>query len=99
MVNPENVEVTGDQATDARNAKRLQDEIARLKKNQDRRLQRKNAAIVKSGGTPLGGELFMKPETTRKCGNCGQVGHMSTSRLATISGQPVVSLRADAPIY
>ena len=63
MINPEDLGITGDSATDARNAKRLNEEIARLKKNQDRRLQRKNAQIIKAGGTPLGGDMFVKSET------------------------------------
>jgi len=50
-----------------------------LKKNQDRRLQRKNAQIIKQGGTPTG-DMLVKSETTRKCGNCGQIGHMKTNR-------------------
>ncbi|KAG8862822.1 hypothetical protein FRB96_000832 [Tulasnella sp. 330] len=79
MVDVEDVQVTGDSAVDARNAKRIQDAIARLKKNQDRRLQRKNAQIIKAGGTPMG-DMHVKSETTRKCGNCGQIGHMKTNR-------------------
>lgn len=65
-MNPEDLNLTGDQALDARNVKRLNDEIARLKKNQDRRLQRKNAQIIKAGGTPLGGDMYVKSETVRK---------------------------------
>lgn len=66
MINPENLDVTGDAALDARNAKRINEEIARLKKNQDRRLQRKNAQIIKAGGTPVGGDLYVKSETVRQ---------------------------------
>lgn len=62
MVDVEDVQVTGDQAVDARNAKRIQEAIARLKKNQDRRLQRKNAQIIKAGGTPIG-DMHTKTET------------------------------------
>ncbi|KAG9025969.1 hypothetical protein FRB95_009534 [Tulasnella sp. JGI-2019a] len=79
MVDVEDVQVTGDAAVDARNAKRIQDHIAKMKKNQDRRLQRKNAQIIKAGGTPMG-DMHVKSETTRKCGNCGQIGHMKTNR-------------------
>jgi hypothetical protein len=56
---------------------RLEEEIARMKKNQERRLMRKNAKILKEGGTPLQLSRPMKPDTTRRCGTCGQVGHMS----------------------
>ncbi|KAG9044313.1 hypothetical protein FS837_008364 [Tulasnella sp. UAMH 9824] len=75
-INPENLVVTGDSAIDARNAKRIQDEIARLKKNQGRRLQRKQ----KAGEHIPAGEYYTQSETTRKCGNCGQIGHMKTNR-------------------
>lgn len=48
-----------------------------MKKNQERRLHRKNAKIVKEGGTPMQLNRPMKPDTTRRCGHCGQMGHMS----------------------
>ena len=42
---------------------RLEEEIARMKKNQERRLHRKNAKIAKEGGTPM--QLSrLKPDTT-----------------------------------
>ena len=42
---------------------RLEEEIARMKKNQERRLHRKNAKIAKEGGTPM--QLGrMKTDTT-----------------------------------
>lgn len=43
---------------------RLEEEIARRKKNQERRLHRKNAKIVKEGGTPLQLNRQVKPDTT-----------------------------------
>jgi hypothetical protein len=43
---------------------RLEEEIARMKKNQERRLHRKNAKIVKEGGTPLQLNRPIKPDTT-----------------------------------
>jgi transcription initiation factor TFIID subunit 1, fungi type len=48
-----------------------------MKKNQERRLHRKNAKIVKEGGTPMQLDRPVKPDTTRRCGHCGQMGHMS----------------------
>lgn len=60
-INPENLEVTGDSAIDARNAKRIQEEIARLKKNQGRRLQRKQ----KAGEQIPAGEYYTQSETVR----------------------------------
>jgi transcription initiation factor TFIID subunit 1, fungi type len=68
---------TGDAERDKRYKKRLEEEIARMKKNQERRLIRKNAKIIKDGGIPLQLRRPMKPDTTRRCGLCGQVGHMS----------------------
>ena len=70
---------TGDEERDKRARKRLEEEIARMKKNQERRLHRKNARITKEGGTPLVLNRPLKPDTTRKCGHCGQMGHMSKS--------------------
>ncbi|KAJ7070815.1 TAF1 transcription initiation factor TFIID subunit TAF1 [Mycena amicta] len=71
---------TGDAEKDARARKRLEEEIARMKKNQERRLHRKNAKIVQAGGVPLQLNRPMKPDTTRRCGHCGQLGHMKTNR-------------------
>ncbi|KAF8922160.1 hypothetical protein CPB85DRAFT_1266178 [Mucidula mucida] len=68
---------TGDADKDKRARKR---EIARMKKNQERRLHRKNAKIVKEGGVPMTLDRPMKPDTTRRCGHCGQMGHMKTNR-------------------
>ncbi|KNZ74154.1 Putative transcription initiation factor TFIID 111 kDa subunit [Termitomyces sp. J132] len=71
---------TGDADKDKRAKKRLEEEIARMKKNQERRLHRKNAKIVKEGGTPMQLNRPIKPDTTRRCGHCGQMGHMKTNR-------------------
>ncbi|KAI0714974.1 hypothetical protein C8Q76DRAFT_795782 [Earliella scabrosa] len=71
---------TGDADRDRRAKKRIEEEIARMKKNQERRLHRKNAKIVKEGGTPLQLGRPIKPDTTRRCGHCGQMGHMKTNR-------------------
>ncbi|KAH8119903.1 TAF1, transcription initiation factor TFIID, subunit TAF1 [Phellopilus nigrolimitatus] len=71
---------TGDEEKDKRARKRLEEEIARMKKNQERRLHRKNAKISKEGGTPLQLNRPVKPDTTRRCGHCGQMGHMKTNR-------------------
>ena len=43
---------------------RIEEELARRKKNQERRLHRKNAKIVKEGGTPLQLNRPIKPDTT-----------------------------------
>ncbi|KAJ3998572.1 TAF1 transcription initiation factor TFIID subunit TAF1 [Lentinula boryana] len=71
---------TGDADKDKRAKKRIEEELARMKKNQERRLHRKNAKIVKEGGIPLQLNRPLKSETTRRCGHCGQMGHMKTNR-------------------
>ncbi|BFZ64970.1 hypothetical protein YB2330_006133 [Saitoella coloradoensis] len=78
--NPESIEVTNDEDANRRRMKLLQDELARLKRNQERRLARKAA---KAAGT-----LYRTPNTGspatgqgRRCGACGAYGHMRTSRL------------------
>lgn len=43
---------------------RLEEEIAKMKKNQERRLHRKNAKIIKEGGTPMQLNRPIKPDTT-----------------------------------
>lgn len=76
----DNLAPTGDVDKDKRYKKRLEEQIARMKKNQERRLHRKNAKIVKEGGTPMQLSRPLKPDTTRRCGHCGQMGHMKTNR-------------------
>ena len=55
----------------------LESQIAKLKRNQERRIDRKNKKIAKEGGEPLLTAPVVKSETSRKCGNCGEMGHMS----------------------
>ncbi|WAR54139.1 hypothetical protein PtB15_3B651 [Puccinia triticina] len=69
--------------------RRIEEALAKLKRNQERRLARKNAKenaalFAKPGSnskidaalsTPVSGS-----NPVRKCGNCGQVGHMKTNR-------------------
>ncbi|KIY51236.1 hypothetical protein FISHEDRAFT_64273 [Fistulina hepatica ATCC 64428] len=78
---------TGDADKDKRARKRLEEEIARMKKNQERRLHRKNAKIIKEGGMPMQLSRTIKPDTTRRCGHCGQVGHMKTNRKCPLWAQ------------
>ena len=59
----------------------LESQIAKLKRNQERRIDRKNKKIAKEGGELLVAAPNVKSETTRKCGNCGDVGHMSEPTL------------------
>ncbi|KIM19627.1 hypothetical protein M408DRAFT_334323 [Serendipita vermifera MAFF 305830] len=71
---------TGDTKMDEKRAKDLESQIAKLKRNQERRIDRKNKKIAKEGGELLVASPSVKTETTRKCGNCGDVGHMKTNR-------------------
>ncbi|EST06673.1 Transcription initiation factor TFIID subunit 1, domain of unknown function [Kalmanozyma brasiliensis GHG001] len=72
---------TGDAAIDMARMKRLQEELAQRKKNQERRIQRKNAKAAAEGLAIPGGykSLLNKTDTKRRCGRCGEVGHMSTN--------------------
>ncbi|KAG8928363.1 hypothetical protein FRC03_010912 [Tulasnella sp. 419] len=81
LIEPEDHIATGNKEVDERALAKLREKIARAKKNQERRIQRKNAQAVKTGGVPLNiGNQPLKSDTSRKCGNCGQVGHMKTNR-------------------
>lgn len=81
---------TGDSALDAARRKRLEEEIASRRKNQERRLARRNAKAVKEGRA-LPGEyrklMSDKPTTSRKCGRCGAIGHMSSNRSCPLWNQ------------
>ncbi|PWN49186.1 hypothetical protein IE53DRAFT_159988 [Violaceomyces palustris] len=81
MLATEDLVPTGDDAVDAARMKRLQEELAQRKKNQERRMQRKNAKAAAEGLPIPGGykKLLNKTDTKRKCGRCGAVGHMSTN--------------------
>jgi hypothetical protein len=72
---------TGDATLDAARKRRLEEEIKASLKNRDRRLQRKNAKAMAEGIAIEGGakKLLNKTETKRRCGRCGEIGHMSTN--------------------
>ena len=55
---------TGDEERDRRARKVLEEKIARMKKNQERRLHRKNAKISKEGGTLMQLDRPVKADTT-----------------------------------
>jgi len=82
---------TGDAEVDARQRKRLQEELARLEKNRERRHAREKqkgvAADSSAGGaaSPNGDPQTaatgkQQQATQRKCANCGQVGHIKTNK-------------------
>lgn len=72
---------TGDATLDAARKRRLEEEINARIKNRERRMQRKHAKAMAEGIPIEGGaaKLLNKTETTRRCGVCKQVGHMSTN--------------------
>ncbi|KAI5476818.1 transcription initiation factor TFIID subunit 1 [Pseudohyphozyma bogoriensis] len=70
-----------DEGKNQRRMLRLKEQLEKLKRNQERRLARKNQKLgIAPGAIGVGGKKAMKPETTRICGNCGQRGHMKTSK-------------------
>jgi hypothetical protein len=73
----------------------LESQIAKLKRNQERRIDRKNKKIAKEGGEPLLTAPVVKSETSRKCGNCGEMGHMSMLIFDTTSPLVTHSLGRD----
>lgn len=81
---------TGDAALDAARRKRLEAELLSRKKNQERRLARHHAKAVANGEVLPGTYRKLmadKPTTSRRCGRCGQVGHMSSNRSCPLWGQ------------
>ena len=55
-----------------------------MKKNQERRLHRKNAKIVKEGGTPMQLNRPLKPDTTVSCTPFFRDVHMTRSLVETL---------------
>ncbi|PKY49791.1 hypothetical protein RhiirA4_545508 [Rhizophagus irregularis] len=79
------LEPTNDEERNKRLRKRIQDQLAKLRRNQERRQQRKaarEAAKAASTGDSTYGlsNKDKKTDTIRRCGNCGQTGHMKTNK-------------------
>ncbi|KAK7719315.1 hypothetical protein SLS57_005814 [Botryosphaeria dothidea] len=71
----EQLKPTGDEEVDARQRKRLMDELSRLERNKERRqVREKQKANLKNGGD---GD---SKGTTRKCANCNRAGHIKTNK-------------------
>ncbi|CAG8657028.1 18316_t:CDS:10, partial [Gigaspora margarita] len=66
LLSAELLEPTNDEEKNKRMKKRIEDQLAKLRRNQERRQQ------------PITKEK--KHETVRRCGNCGQSGHMKTNK-------------------
>ncbi|KAI9018032.1 hypothetical protein CLU79DRAFT_866433 [Phycomyces nitens] len=77
----EALEPTDDVEKNARMKKRIQDQLAKLKRNAERRRQRQLAKQAGLAENPVLGLIRGKREgAMRKCGNCGQLGHMKTNK-------------------
>jgi hypothetical protein len=78
---------TGQLEEDARRQKALLTELQRLQHNQERRVARERAKgvgdVAATPGTPGDAAAPVKAGgTTRKCANCGQIGHIKTNKKA-----------------
>jgi transcription initiation factor TFIID subunit 1, fungi type len=75
----EDLKPTGNAEIDARQRKMLEEELARLHRNKERRHVREKAkGIFDPDGDSVGGGKGVG--TQRRCANCGQVGHIKTNK-------------------
>uniref|UniRef100_A0A060T0Y2 ARAD1C19426p n=1 Tax=Blastobotrys adeninivorans TaxID=409370 RepID=A0A060T0Y2_BLAAD len=75
---PEEIAPTNDEDRNKRQLKILESELARLQRNQDRRIAR-NAQKANSGDGK-GSKAVKGKSTTRKCATCGAIGHIRTNK-------------------
>ncbi|ORX92912.1 hypothetical protein K493DRAFT_408629 [Basidiobolus meristosporus CBS 931.73] len=82
----EMLEPTDDEEKNRRMKKRIQDHLATLKRNQERRLARAKAREATLSSLKSNSILSSSTPTKsgknlpRRCGNCGQLGHMKTNK-------------------
>ncbi|KAI9273576.1 hypothetical protein BY458DRAFT_473908 [Sporodiniella umbellata] len=77
----EALEPTDDVEKNARMKKRIQDQLAKLKRNAEKRRQRQLTKQAGLAENPVLGLIRGKREgAMRRCGNCGQLGHMKTNK-------------------
>ncbi|CAO3590885.1 unnamed protein product [Absidia cylindrospora] len=78
----EALEPTDDVEKNARMKKRIQDQLAKLKRNAERRRQRNLTKQAGLAENPVLGLIRGKrgEGAMRRCGNCGQLGHMKTNK-------------------
>lgn len=72
---PEDIKITNDEERNAKNKRILEEKLAKLEKNQERRNQRKAQKESLSGKGIGKGK-----STTRKCATCGAIGHIRTNK-------------------
>ncbi|CAN6656879.1 transcription initiation factor TFIID subunit 1 [Trichomonascus vanleenenianus] len=74
------ISLTNDEERNRRQKKFLQDELARLKRNKDRRMARKAMKGSESSPGQSGKGVGKGKSTTRKCATCGAIGHIRTNK-------------------
>ncbi|CAG8443224.1 12267_t:CDS:10 [Funneliformis mosseae] len=96
------LEPTNDEERNKRLRKRIQDQLAKLRRNQERRQQRKAAreaakavAADSTYGLPIKDK---KTDTIRRCGNCGQTGHMKTNKKCPRYGMNAIGENPMSPL-
>jgi transcription initiation factor TFIID subunit 1 len=72
---PEDVKITNDEEKNLKTKKLLEEKLAKLEKNQERRNQRKAQKESLSGKGIGKGK-----STTRRCATCGAIGHIRTNK-------------------
>lgn len=72
QIAPDDISVSTDEERNVRSRKILETELARLRRNLDRRMNRK--------ATKGDGKGTKAKATTRKCATCGAVGHIKTNK-------------------
>ncbi|KAF3907583.1 hypothetical protein AA313_de0203730 [Arthrobotrys entomopaga] len=75
-----NLKPTGDATADAQRKSVLNAELARLLRNKERRQARERQNEKKRKQLGLDDDGAPKGGTTRKCANCGMVGHIKTNK-------------------
>ncbi|KAF9974475.1 hypothetical protein BGZ73_002099 [Actinomortierella ambigua] len=120
-INTEDLEPVDDEERNQLRIRRIQDEIAKLRRNQERRLARaasKGLIPMPEGGSGLGsmggglgggsgssgvsgaglgagagmGGAGSRKKDPRRCGNCGQRGHMKTNKKCPMFVDPTVPI-------
>ncbi|KAG5436941.1 hypothetical protein PCANB_001351 [Pneumocystis canis] len=90
---------TDDEEANRRRKKLLEEQLARLRHNRERRQARKAAKAAQKAETLVSYEISLPSSkknvvgTSRRCGNCGQVGHMKTWRGCPMYGNLTEALR------